>query len=148
TSSPQPQASRAPRRAGAARTGDPARESGLRLGLRDSAAARLGKDRQEANMWEGNMGSTAVQEQVYGVEDVRDEELFRRWQQGRDEHARELLVERYMPLARKLARRYRQSSVPPEDLIQVASLALVKAIDRYDTSRGAFASYALPTILG
>ena len=47
------------------------------------------------------MGSTATKERVQSVEDVRDEELFRRWQHGRDEHARELLVARYMPLTRQ-----------------------------------------------
>jgi RNA polymerase sigma-B factor len=77
-----------------------------------------------------------------------DGELFCRWQKEHDEHARELLVERYLPLARKLAGRYKQSSVPREDLIQVASLGLVKAIDRYDPERGNFGAYAVPTILG
>lgn len=81
-------------------------------------------------------------------ESAEDEELFCRWQQGRDERARELLVERYLPLARRLASRYKQSSIPREDLIQVASLGLVKAIDRYDRSRGNFSAYAIPTILG
>ncbi len=74
--------------------------------------------------------------------------LFERWRQDRDPRARELLVQRFMPLARKLARRYagRETS---DDLIQVASLGLLKAIDRFDPSRGtAFTSLAVPTILG
>ena len=63
--------------------------------------------------------------------------------------AREELVQRYMPLARSLARRYGRSSEPFEDLLQVASLGLLKAIDRYDAERGhPFQSYAVPTILG
>ncbi|MGI8559180.1 MAG: SigB/SigF/SigG family RNA polymerase sigma factor [Solirubrobacteraceae bacterium] len=76
-------------------------------------------------------------------------ELFERWQDCGDRAARDQLVARFLPLARSLARRYDRSSEPFDDLLQVASLGLVKAIDRFDTSRGhAFASYAVPTILG
>jgi RNA polymerase sigma-B factor len=76
-------------------------------------------------------------------------ELFRRWQRDRDEAARDVLISRFMPLARSLARRYDRSSEPFEDLVQVASLGLIKALDRFDVSRGhAFASFAVPTILG
>src|SRR5580698_1184749 len=75
--------------------------------------------------------------------------LFVRWQQHGDESAREELVRRFMPLARSLARRYGRSSEPFEDLLQVASLGLLKAIDRYDGERGhPFQSFAVPTILG
>src|SRR5580693_1016189 len=75
--------------------------------------------------------------------------LFRSWHQDADQHAREELVIRFTPLARSLARRYDRSSEPFEDLLQVAMLGLLKAIDRFDPSRGnAFASFAVPTILG
>jgi RNA polymerase sigma-B factor len=76
-------------------------------------------------------------------------ELFERWQAHRDRQARDELIARFLPLARKLARRYAQSSEPYEDLVQVASLGLVKAVERFDPSRGfAFSSFAVPTIVG
>ena len=80
-----------------------------------------------------------------------DEErrLFKAYLEGGDLGARERLVERFLPLARQLARRYGAAGEPIDDLIQVASLGLVKAIDRYELDRGtAFSSFAVPTILG
>lgn len=76
------------------------------------------------------------------------EVLFRDAGQG-DLAARETLIVRFMPLARKVARRYWNFSLPHEDLTQVANLALVKAIDRFDLDRGLpFEAFAVPTILG
>jgi RNA polymerase sigma-B factor len=76
-------------------------------------------------------------------------ELFRRWSRQRDRQARDELIERFLPLARKLARRYVPSTEPYEDLVQVASLGLVKAVERFDPDRGfAFTSFAVPTIVG
>ncbi len=81
---------------------------------------------------------------------VESGELFVRWQEQGDEAAREELMKQFMPLARSLARRYGgRSAEPVEDLLQVASVGLLKALDRYDPDRGyAFASFAVPTILG
>jgi RNA polymerase sigma-B factor len=80
---------------------------------------------------------------------VSDQALFRDYRRYGDLRAREQLVERFLPLAKRLADRYENSSEPLDDLVQVASLALVKAIDRFDSERGHdFASYAVPTILG
>ena len=76
-------------------------------------------------------------------------ELFRRWRDHGDHAAREQLVVRHLSLARKLATRYGRTQEPFDDLLQVASLGLLKAIDRFDPQRGiAFTSFAVPTILG
>jgi RNA polymerase sigma-B factor len=79
----------------------------------------------------------------------RLKELFRRYRGQSDRSAHEELVSRHLPLARSLARRYSRSSEPYEDLVQVASLALLKAIERFDPERGIdFRAFAIPTILG
>ena len=78
-----------------------------------------------------------------------DRELLRRYRDKGDQRAREELLERYLPLARRLAARYRHTQEPTEDLAQVASAGLVAAIERFDPERGtAFSSFAVPTILG
>jgi RNA polymerase sigma-B factor len=73
---------------------------------------------------------------------------FRRRSAG-DPHAREVLVQRYLPLAKTIAQRFRGRGEPMDDLVQVASVALVQAIDRFDPARGtAFSTFAVPTITG
>ena len=79
----------------------------------------------------------------------QDRALFARYLDKRDSVDRAMLVERFLPLARQLARRYQRPEEPFDDLFQVACLGLVKAIDRFDLEREvAFSSYAVPTILG
>ena len=79
----------------------------------------------------------------------RELDLFRRYAEDRSPEARAELAERYLPLARSLAGRYQGRTESFDDLVQVASLGLVKAIDRFDPSVGKpFPSYAVPTILG
>jgi len=74
--------------------------------------------------------------------------LLERYHRDRDPADREALVVRFLPLALHLARRYR-GGIEREDLEQVASLGLIKALDRFDPTRGiAFTSFAVPTILG
>jgi RNA polymerase sigma-B factor len=69
--------------------------------------------------------------------------------QDHDRVPREQLIERYLPLARHLARRYKGGNAELDDLNQVAAFALVKAVDRFDPDRGiAFSSFAVPTIVG
>jgi RNA polymerase sigma-B factor len=78
-----------------------------------------------------------------------DRRLLRRYHGQGEVAARDELVERFLPLARQLARRYQRGNEPLDDLVQVASIGLVKAVDRFDPERGtAFSSYAVPTILG
>ena len=78
-----------------------------------------------------------------------DRRLLVRWHHHGDAHARVALVNRFLPLARQLARRYQHAGEPLDDLVQVASLGLLKAIDRFDPARDtAFSSFAVPTILG
>jgi RNA polymerase sigma-B factor len=75
--------------------------------------------------------------------------LFREFARTRDQHLKEHLVERFLPLARQLASRYRGGGEPMEDLMQIASVGLVNAISRFDPERGfSFATFAVPTILG
>jgi RNA polymerase sigma-B factor len=78
-----------------------------------------------------------------------DLELFDRVHRRGDPAAREQLVQRYLPLARRLARRYQHTDEPIDDLVQVASVGLLKAVDHFDSTREVmFSSYAVPTILG
>ena len=80
---------------------------------------------------------------------ARDDEMLRRFAATGDPVLRDQLFDRWMPLARQLARRYGRSSEPFEDLLQVASIGLLKALQGFDPDRGkAFSSYAVPTIMG
>jgi RNA polymerase sigma-B factor len=78
-----------------------------------------------------------------------EDELLREYARTRDEAAREEVVRRFLPFARSLAMRYSGGVEPTEDLVQVASLGLVAALQRFDPERGVpFAAFAGPTILG
>src|SRR5918912_579411 len=79
----------------------------------------------------------------------RDVELLHRYARSRDPWLREELVVRYMPLARYAASIYLRGTESFDDLLQVACVGLLKALDRYDPDNGAaFSSYALPTMTG
>jgi len=78
-----------------------------------------------------------------------EKELLRRIHREADGAARAELITRYLPLVRSLARRFSSRGQPVEDLIQVGSIGLIKAIDRFDIERGVeLSTYATPTILG
>jgi RNA polymerase sigma-B factor len=79
----------------------------------------------------------------------RDARLLAAYAAERQPRQLEELVERYQPLSRSLATRYRSGREPFDDLVQVADLGLVKAIQGFDPERGKpFTAYAVPTILG
>jgi RNA polymerase sigma-B factor len=81
--------------------------------------------------------------------DVPERELLLRVRKEKDPLAREELITRYLPLVKSLARRFASRGQAVEDLIQVGSIGLIKAIDRFDLDRGVeLSTYATPTILG
>ena len=84
-----------------------------------------------------------------GLDRLSDEELLEIYHVERDPFAREELVKRFLPFARKLALRYVHSREPLDDLVQVASVGLLNAIERFEPGLGKkFTSFAAPTIVG
>jgi RNA polymerase sigma-B factor len=82
-------------------------------------------------------------------EALSERELLQRVRDSQDASAREELITRYLPLVKSLARRFASRGQPVEDLIQVGSIGLMKAIDRFDLGRGVeLSTYATPTIMG
>jgi RNA polymerase sigma-B factor len=80
---------------------------------------------------------------------ARERALLKRYHVHRDLTARDQLAEEMLPLARALAGRYAGRGEPLDDLVQVACIGIMKAIDGFDLSREVrFSSYATPTVLG
>jgi RNA polymerase sigma-B factor len=80
---------------------------------------------------------------------IDDKILLRRYHEDGDLQAREQLIEQYMSLVRSLARRYSYRGEQLEDLVQIGAIGLIKAIDRFDLSRGVeLTTYATPNIIG
>jgi RNA polymerase sigma-B factor len=76
-------------------------------------------------------------------------ELLRAHRERGDVHARDQLVDHYLPLVRTLARRYGHRGEQLEDLVQVGAIGLLNAIDRFDPDRGvSFVAFAVPTVVG
>lgn len=83
------------------------------------------------------------------VMDQSVDALLIAYHRGGDEGARDRVLVELMPLVRALASRYAGRGEPLEDLVQVGSVGLIKAVDRFDVDRGVeFSSYAVPTIVG
>ena len=83
------------------------------------------------------------------MDDTRLIPLLAEYAQTRDRDVLAQLVEGYLPLCRSIARRFRGQGVEQEDLEQVAALALMKALDRFEPERGfKFSTFAMPTIAG
>ena len=75
--------------------------------------------------------------------------LLNAWYERRDYEARRQLIEAHLPLVRALASRVVRDGEQLEDLVQVGSVGLIKAVDRYDPRRGSsLTAYAVPTIVG
>src|SRR5918912_70060 len=80
---------------------------------------------------------------------AREQELLRRYHEGGDTRARDQRAEEMLPLARALAGRYAGRGEPMDDLVQVACVGIMKAIEGFDLDRDVrFSSYATPTVLG
>src|SRR6185436_20204676 len=80
---------------------------------------------------------------------ARERMLLKRYHEGGDTSARDQLAEEMLPLARALAGRYAGRGEPLDDLVQVACIGVMKAIDGFDLDRDVrFSSYATPTVLG
>jgi RNA polymerase sigma-B factor len=147
-----------------------------RLRVHDDPAPVLARFRQRAMAFRLSLvdssGSGTAEDETLADETPPDEQSFAddaRWPGSRDITVHALLaaaaalpdssiqraelrrqaIEDGMPLARRLARRFRDRGEPGEDLTQVAMVGLVHAIDGYDPTRGCgFAGYATPTIVG
>lgn len=94
-------------------------------------------------------GLRTTSQGVRRLGNVEEAELLRRVHEEGDQKAREELITRYLPLVRSLARRFISRGQSVQDLVQVGSVGLIKAIDRFDRGRGVeLSTYATPTILG
>ncbi|MDP9416303.1 MAG: RNA polymerase sigma factor SigF [Actinomycetota bacterium] len=117
----------------------------------------MGQPAQEASG--GEAGMTAASQDSsstsgVGVDRERTRDLFARLAAlGGDDPGRQpvrdALVEQHLPLVEHLARRFRNRGEPYDDLVQVATIGLIKSVDRFDPERGVeFSTYATPTIVG
>jgi RNA polymerase sigma-B factor len=115
--------------------------------MSSSDPARTATARPSPAAFAGRMRATPTKRSSEDARAAR--QLLERYHRGGDRRAREEAIRRFMPLARQLALRYYHAREPLDDLVQVACIGLVKAVDRFDVRRTTtFASYAVPVILG
>ncbi len=94
-------------------------------------------------------GTSAPRADQHGSARVEVERLLAAWHDAGDRQARDELIERFLPLVWKLSRRYALDADQLEDLAQVGTIGLIKAIDRYEPEHGCgLPAFAVPTILG
>ena len=94
-------------------------------------------------------GSRASTVPVGGSSRAVTRALLRDYHERSNLRARERLIQQYMPLVKKLARQYSKRGEPYEDLVQVGSIGLIKAVDRFDLERGVdLGAFAIPNIAG
>ena len=116
--------------------------------LGPTLAGRPDADRPDADI-EPPAAVTGV-----GVDRERTRDLFARLSalsegDPQRQRVRDSLVEQHLPLVEHLARRFRNRGEPYDDLVQVATIGLIKSVDRFDLGRGVeFSTYATPTIVG
>ncbi|MCT4594647.1 MAG: SigB/SigF/SigG family RNA polymerase sigma factor [Anaeromicrobium sp.] len=83
------------------------------------------------------------------LKDLNPKELFAIYRENKDRTIRNELVNRYLYIAEILSKKYVNKGIDYEDILQIASLGLIYAIERFDTSKGfEFSSFATPTIIG
>ncbi|HHX69043.1 MAG: SigB/SigF/SigG family RNA polymerase sigma factor [Miniphocaeibacter sp.] len=86
---------------------------------------------------------------VRQTEQQEIKDLFKVYSETRDKETRDILIEKNLYIAEILAKKYVNKGIEYDDLLQVASIGLILAIERYDISKGfEFSSYATPTIVG
>ncbi|MCL5291347.1 MAG: RNA polymerase sigma factor SigF [Actinobacteria bacterium] len=97
----------------------------------------------------GSSRSKRRKSQALSWDREKTQELFKKYQQAKSPEIRDELVQMYLNLVEYLARRFKNRGEPLEDLIQVGTIGLIKAIDRFDIGRAVeFTTYATPTIVG
>ena len=91
----------------------------------------------------------AVESRETGETPLSSQQLLKAWCERGDLEARRQLIERHLPLVRALAPRFAGRGEAVDDLVQVGAVGLIKAVDRFDPTRGtSLAAYAVPTIQG